>query len=85
MESAIEDASYNRLGLDMELGQAPPSSTLVMLKTYLKEQVVLTSTTGGMMALGVRGTNETQQQRRKWRIGATFYVFFLLVGWHGVW
>lgn len=52
MESAIEDASYNRLGLDMGLGQAPPSSTLVMLKTYLKEQVVLTSTTGGVMALG---------------------------------
>ncbi|EDL99154.1 rCG22288 [Rattus norvegicus] len=36
------------------------------------------------MALGVRGTNETQQQRRKWRIGATVYVLFLLVGWHGV-
>lgn len=52
MKSIIEDASYNCLGLDMELGQAPPSSTLVLLETYLKAQVVLTSTTGGVMASG---------------------------------
>jgi hypothetical protein len=55
-------AGYNRLGLDVELGQALSPSTLVMLKTqiYLKGQVVLTSTTDG-----VRGTSETQQLRRK--------------------
>lgn len=54
MESITEDASYSRLGLDVELGQALSSSTLRMLKTqdYIKEQVVLTSTTNGEMTMG---------------------------------
>lgn len=52
MQSVIDHGGYNRLGLEVDLGQGEgtrSSSVLVMATTggHLKEQVVLTSPSAG--------------------------------------
>lgn len=87
MESITEDASYNRLGLDVELGQALSSrASLIMLKTqdYIKEQVVLTSTTDGVMTMRWEEQEKFNSKGENEELGPHLYAFFLLVGWLGI-
>lgn len=67
VKSVIDGGGYKRLGLEVKLGQGEgtlSSSILVMVKTggHLKEQVVLTSTSDGVMPVGV-GVGEQESER----------------------